>query len=338
MKAMKSHDGAKEKLFAQTGDGWKIALWRYRPTAPSQGLPALLVPGYPSDHRVFDPTSGRPGLSPYLAGHGRETWVVEVRTMGESFPLRGEPDLQWSIDDYLKDLYAALDKMEEVLGPVKVHLAGHSFGGFLTHHSLISPRSTRIASATTIGTPSFSALPLGILKPLAPSVLRALATMPVRPLQLSILPQRLMLKSLALLRPDSSVFGIPPHVAEYLLEKSISHAVIGIMLDYARWIEEGGPASSAGNLEKELPKIDIPFQCIGGTADLSGKKNFRHLTNLVGSREKRLILAGKASGFSRNYGHVDLVLGPLAHKEISPLVQEWMSLHDPHHKKAGTSV
>ncbi len=326
---MKSTVNAKEILFAQTGDGWKIALWRYRPTAPSRGLPVLLVPGYPSDHRVFDPTSGRPGIAPYLSGQGRETWVVEVRTMGESFPLRGEADRQWCIEDYLKDLYAALDRMEEILEPAKVHLVGHSFGGFLTHHTLISKRNVRIASATTIATPSFSALPLGILKPVAPSVLRALATLPIRPLQLSILPQRLILKSLALLRPESSVFGIPPHVAEYLLEKSISRAVIGIMLDYARWIEAGGAASSAGNLLEELPKIDIPFQCIGGTADPAGKENFRHLTNLVGSKEKRLILAGKANGFSRNYGHVDLILGPSAHKEISPLVQEWMTLHDP---------
>ncbi len=331
-KTMNPTDDKKERIYAQTGDGWRIALWRYRadPSGGEGRLPALLAPGYPSDHRVFDPTSGRPGLSPFLAGVGRETWVLEVRTMGDSHPLEGEADRPWSLDHFLSDLLAALDKMKEVLGPAKVHLAGHSYGGFLIHHALVSPWGRRVASATTIASPAFSALPLGIfLKPLAPPLLRALAALPVEPLKLTLLPPRLGLKLYSRLRPGKLVYGLPPHVAEYLLDKCVSRAVGGIMLDYARWIEGNGPESAAaGNLEEGFSRVKTPFQCIGGCADPAGEESFRRLVDLVGSDEKRLVLAGKAAGFSRDYGHDDLVLGPLAHREISPLVEEWMRLHD----------
>ncbi len=41
----------------------------------------------------------------------------------------------------------------------------------------------------------------------------------------------------------------------------------------------------------------------------------------------KLVIAGRAHGFSEDYGHADLILGRRAPDEIFPLVETFLSAH-----------
>jgi pimeloyl-ACP methyl ester carboxylesterase len=44
----------------------------------------------------------------------------------------------------------------------------------------------------------------------------------------------------------------------------------------------------------------------------------------ISSEEKRFVIAGRATGFSVDYGHLDLPLGAHAEQEIFPLIVDWL--------------
>ena len=44
----------------------------------------------------------------------------------------------------------------------------------------------------------------------------------------------------------------------------------------------------------------------------------------ISSEEKRFIVAGKATGFAVDYGHLDLPLGAHAEQEIFPIIVDWL--------------
>ena len=318
----------KERYLSQTDDGWEIPIWRYPAPEKSKGLPAMLIHGYPGDHRSFDSASGKPGLAPFLRDQGREVWVVEYRTMGESKCREGKADHEWRIEDYLKDVCVAIEKMNTVLGSQRFHVAGHSFGGFLVHHLLLTHFIGQLASAATLAAPSFAALPLGRIEPYAPFILRSFGSLPVGALRNLLIPPLMGLSFLSRFRPGLHVLGMPPHVAGYLLDKTISKAVTGIMKQYAGWIKDGEASTKYGHLEQSLPQISLPFLGVSGVRDPMGEKAFRHIVETIGSRDKRFVLAGKKTGFSRNYGHVNLVLGATARLEIYPILGEWMQQYD----------
>jgi len=101
----------KQRLLPETSDGWEIPLWRYGTTKGRRGFPASLVHGYPGDHRTFDTASGKPGLAPFLCNQGREVWVVEYRTMGESRCRTREDDRPWSLKNYMTDILSDFSRL-----------------------------------------------------------------------------------------------------------------------------------------------------------------------------------------------------------------------------------
>jgi pimeloyl-ACP methyl ester carboxylesterase len=87
------------------------------------------------------------------------------------------------------------------------------------------------------------------------------------------------------------------------------------MLD-AGWL----PSSRA------LPDLNAPLRVIAGRADrVAPVDRVYPYYALAGSAEKDYILAGRANGFSSDYGHLDLVLGDHAAEEIYPLIVAWFA-------------
>jgi lysosomal acid lipase/cholesteryl ester hydrolase len=78
---------------------------------------------------------------------------------------------------------------------------------------------------------------------------------------------------------------------------------------------------------KALENVRIPTRVIAGRGDRVAPPDrvygfFSGLKNA----EKDFVIAGKATGFSVDYGHLDLPLGDNAEKEIFPLVVEWLRM------------
>ena len=53
----------------------------------------------------------------------------------------------------------------------------------------------------------------------------------------------------------------------------------------------------------------------------------RHVHEAVGSRDKRFLEFGRASGCKEDYGHIDLILGKRAKDEVWPHIRAWIEVH-----------
>ena len=79
------------------------------------------------------------------------------------------------------------------------------------------------------------------------------------------------------------------------------------------------------NYKETLGEQNIPALFIAGRADrIAPVDRVYGYYDALGSTDKRLVIAGKAYGFSMDYGHLDYSLGQAAPKEIYPLLYEWM--------------
>ncbi|KAJ6800701.1 uncharacterized protein M6B38_201560 [Iris pallida] len=75
------------------GTGWKLALWRYRPSpeAPKRNHPLMILAGVGANAVGFDLSPGA-SFARHMSSHGFDTWIVEVRGAGLSIHgLDSEP-------------------------------------------------------------------------------------------------------------------------------------------------------------------------------------------------------------------------------------------------------
>ena len=77
--------GEDERHAARTADGWNLALYRYRPRGAPRPLPVLCGHGMAGTHLIYDLHSDY-SLARYLAGQGFDTWLVDLRGRGDSWP------------------------------------------------------------------------------------------------------------------------------------------------------------------------------------------------------------------------------------------------------------
>jgi hypothetical protein len=106
----------------ETADRAALALYRYAPVgggAPRR--PVLLVPDVGLGREAYDLEGS--GLAPYLASHGRDTFVIELRGQGRAFV-----DSPWRLEDWVaRDLPAAVAAVMDVhAGPVDLVVHGYS--------------------------------------------------------------------------------------------------------------------------------------------------------------------------------------------------------------------
>ncbi len=101
-------------------DGVRLAVRRWRPTAPDPGgQPWLLVHGLASNARLWD------GVAARLAAAGREAVAVDLRLHGQSADLNRDTELAVDTPTVADDLAGVLD----TLGWDRAAVAGQSWGG-----------------------------------------------------------------------------------------------------------------------------------------------------------------------------------------------------------------
>jgi pimeloyl-ACP methyl ester carboxylesterase len=78
---------------------------------------------------------------------------------------------------------------------------------------------------------------------------------------------------------------------------------------------------------KTLEKVRIPTRVIAGRGDrVAPPDRVYGFYSGLKNAERDFVIAGEATGFSVDYGHLDLPLGDHAQKEIFPLVVEWLRM------------
>jgi predicted alpha/beta hydrolase len=275
----------------RTEDGVALAVHRLGDPA---GVPVILAPGTFSNWSFWLGTRGT-GFARELARRGFEAWVVDLRGHGSS--QRPAPGQRWIFDDWGRLDLPAVIRAVTVEGRTPL-LVGHSAGGASALAALAgSPALERdVAAAAIIATPL----------PWLQRWRRVGAwTMRFASRHMEAFPARLL--------------GLGP-------EDELS----GVMEQWMDWNLRGCWTSRDGtDYGVALGDLRLPVLMVAGTGDhrFAPPDACRGLFELIGSPDRLFVEAGRDTGFSRDYGHVELIVSRDARREIWPLLADWLAAH-----------
>jgi hypothetical protein len=102
------------------------------------------------------------------------------------------------------------------------------------------------------------------------------------------------------------------------------------LLQFGDWIANDAFRSidQRRDYRGHMGEIAVPTLCVAGNKDRIAPPNtVKDAYELIGAHDKKLVVASHGQGYDANYGHLDLVIGPMAMKEIFPVVREWLEAH-----------
>lgn len=327
--------------YAQTRDGWRIALHHRPPPRGGHGAAVILCHGMGSNRFNMD-GPGRTSLARHLNAAGYDVWGLELRGAGKSRRRLRLPPVPWSwtFEDYVQhDVPAALRLVRELTGQERLLWVGHSLGGMVAYASLMSPAAESFAGVVTLGSPGMTDVGheaidrwvqlrrlLRFAPPRIPSKAFACAGAPFAGLLATHVAPTLMRDWFW--HPDNFEAGI----VRFMMQHGIEDLPRALLIEFARWYE-AKRMSDRYNLFSfgdHLERIAAPVFVIAGSRDrLTPPADLERLVARLGSRDKSYFLAGHASGLDHEYSHVDLVLGRHAPDEIYPRVTEWLDARRP---------
>jgi oxygen-independent coproporphyrinogen-3 oxidase len=265
------------------------------------GVPVILAPGTFSNWSFWLGTRGT-GFARELVARGFEAWIVDFRGHGHS--QRPAPGQRWNFDDWGRFDLPAVVRAVHAEGRLPV-LVGHSAGGASVLAALAgAPDLERnVAGAAIIATP----LPwLQRWRRIGALAMRFAAG------HMESFPARLLG-----LGPEDEPAGV--------MEQWMDWNIRG------HWIGRDGTDYAAA-----FSRLRLPLLFIAGTGDrrFAPPSACRGLFDLTGSPDRLFIEAGIDTGFSRDFGHADLIVSRAAQREIWPLVADWLAAHTDRHDRA----
>ena len=268
-------------------DGVELAVTRF--SADSGGrVPILLTHGTFSNGAICS------RLGAYLAGHGFDAWVLELRGRGESQRAIPEPTFE---SFGLLDVPAALEAVRAHSGQQRLFLVGHSGGGlaFLMH---LARRPVERQS-------------VGGLVMLASQATEACATLRGRAM-------------IAFGWVAETVLGYAPGRA---LRLGPENEPRGILRQWFRWNRSRQWIGSDGfDYLAALPEIAVPTFCLAGAGDryIAPVRGCRRLFDALGGRDKQWAVCARSEGFSEDFGHARIVASRAAQREVWPRIRDWL--------------
>lgn len=273
----------------RTHDGVRLAAHRL---GPARGTPAILLPGTFSNARFWLGTRDI-GFARDLAARGYHGWSLDPRGHGASQQHTRRD--RWTFDQWGRaDARALIIAASDAAGRPAMAI-GHSAGGASLLAALAAEPELRERVAAMV----IVATPLPWLQPwrrAAAHSLRALTTVTRR------FPARLLG-----LGPEDEPAGVMRQWIGWNLAR--------------RWVGDDGTDYVARFHEVRVPVLGI----VGaGDRSWSPPEACRALIAMLGSTDRSFQVCGTETGYSRDFGHVDVVAGRTARAEIWPLVMEWL--------------
>ncbi|MFT5433448.1 MAG: pimeloyl-ACP methyl ester carboxylesterase [Myxococcota bacterium] len=320
---------------ATTTDGWNLALYRYQPTrgAIKGQAPIFLCHGLGANRYNLD-APGKMSFARWIASQGFDAWVVELRGAGKSTrpSLFNKFKYNWTFDDYVhRDAPAAIEKVLQVTGAPQVHWLGHSMGGMIAYAYLMTQGQDRVRSIVTVGSPAMAHAAHPILKKVLGlrHVLRRVPAVPYASASFLLAPAMPLFKNTA-----GWLFGNPRNLGTRDMMKLIctvpSNLPTSLMAQFGDWIAESGFAGLEGQVPyySELSRITVPALLIAGAVDiLTPPREIEYVHDEIRSTDKTLMTFGRANGCKYDYGHIDLILGKTAPKEVWPHILTFLTDH-----------
>lgn len=322
LQALQLHFRPDELYRVPTDDGASIALGRYHPRERRRfAEPVLLCHGLGANRFNLD-FDERYSVARYLARHGFETWVIELRGRG----LAGPP-LEATFDDQAQYDVGAAVRTVLSTGAQRVNWVGHSKGGLAVFAHLARNPQAPVNAIVAIGSPVSFAV--------QPGLRRFIRT--VQPLlKLKSVPTG-RVSALAMMGPPPGPLSrymilesnMDPLVVKRSLANMASDIPGGVARQFARWIVTGNFDSHDGSFDyrANMAAVRCPLMLIAGSRDLLAPPlAVARAKDFVGTAAK-VVVAGKTHGFAEDYGHGDLVLGRRAPDEVFPLVESFLAAH-----------
>ena len=270
-----------------TRDGIELSLLRFTRNV-RWDPPVLLTHGTFSNAQVC----GR--LASFLADHGFDCWIAELRGHGQSQRGEGNPDFQHLADF---DVPAALDAVRRRTGKPQAFLVGHSGGGlvFMMYLARNPERCKHVKGIVTV----------------ASQATEAGAT----------LSSRLKIVGLAAI---NNLLGYLPGPA---LGLGPENEFRGVMNQWFRWnLSRQWLGRDGFDYAHALSVVDVPTMMLAGAGDrfIAPVRGCQRLHDLLGSRDKQLVICGKSSGFAEDYGHTRIIASRAGRRETWPMILNWM--------------
>lgn len=316
-------------LPAPTADGWTLGLW-YRPARPRRfAEPVVLVHGLANNATFFE--FQRPwSLAAYLAEAGFDCYSVDLRGAGAS---RAPDDGPWdaTVDDHVRlDAPAVLQAVRAHSGAARVLWVGHSLGGLVGLAAAGTTVAGQLSAIATIGSPVYFRFKRRVdLLTHAGMWLAPAGRFPVQwfaqlgaPLATLARPE--------LANRTSNLRNIAPRALRLLLANAFAPIWRGVMAQLHDWVANDAFRSQdkAVDYREVVRTLELPVLVTGGTADyLVGEVASRAYFELLTTRDKELVLLGRAHGQREDYGHGDLVIGKDVEHEVYPVLARWLAAH-----------
>lgn len=321
-----------ETFYVHTKDGWKLALHHYQSVNPT-GSPVVICHGLSSNRFMFD-MPGSPSLAPYLALHGRDVWVFELRGAGLSDKpglFASDTPYHWTFDDHLDmDLPPLIAKTLERTGAKQVHWIGYSMGGILMQAYLAKHHDAPIKSGIIIGSPTnFSKMKRGVVKVLlaGKGLFGKLPFFPFSILAKALIPfvPYMPANRFSLFNPENTKPETAKRSVGVASEITTSNS---LWFQFGKFVETGEFTDPAGRPYLEgLPECRIPLLIMAGAGD--SFTPVEAVTDPCGScPNMECLTLGKTTGFSADYGHLDLIIGKRVEEEVYPLILKRLASQD----------
>jgi len=279
-------------------------------------------------HFIFDLHPSY-SLARYLAQHGFDTWLVDFRGRGDSWPDGGpDPRLQWNFDDFVaRDLPATVSRVCELAGAEQAFWLGMEMSGQALYAAAILGTASRVRGAVTCGSPVLtpaSALVPGVTS--APKARRK-GRVPFRG-GASLAGPVLAYGGFSVLESSFRRCNSDPLAVSRYFRNGIPDEATDLVDQFAGWICDGVMRSRDGSVvySERLGEVRLPLLVIAAARDLQRPPEaVRAAFEAFGSTDKTFVRAGIAAGFSVDFGHDDLLAGFAAPAEVFPRIASWLA-------------
>ncbi|EMO14916.1 alpha/beta fold hydrolase [Leptospira santarosai] len=320
----------------KTEDGWDLTLEHFPPAygSSSKKYPVILCHGLIAN-RTYMKINEKSSIVGRLQKEGYDVWLLDLRGRRDAgYPslFFGDKTFSYGIDDYIRyDVDTAIKHVLHSTGKDKVNWIGHSMGGTIVYSRIGSLDEKRIVNLVAIGSSVTLDSPSFALKSWS-SLSSFVSLLPVVPAETWIGIEGATGISFLSQEFFDELLGHEPNIDSSILSgvktTSINPGTKKEVSQFQDFIESGEFRSLDRKISYSngLKNIKIPTLLIAGRRDKIGTaSSLRHVYDTISSEDKTLFIVSRANNHSEDYGHMDLIVGKNADKDIFVPLVAWLN-------------